>query len=126
MTDLPSLQNVCLLLLEDDALISLDTEEMLMALGASRVLVAHTIEEAEALIERETIDAAVLDLVIGQNHCEDLARRLVARPIPVIFASGMGDRASLPDALRFVPTVEKPYTQQALQAALATVLFDAR
>ncbi len=122
MTERHGLQNVCILLLEDDALISIDAEDMLMSLGAARVLVAHTIDEAEALIDREKIDAAVLDLVIGRDRCEDLAHRLVTRPVPVVFASGMDDRASLPEALRRVPTVEKPYSSQALQAALNSVL----
>ena len=118
-----ALQNICVLLLEDDALISIDTEDMLMSLGVRRVSTsAHTLEEAQAIVERETVDAAVLDLVIGHDRCEDFAIRLAAAAVPIVFASGMRDAASLPEALRDVPTVDKPYTSQALHSALARAL----
>ena len=120
--DCQPLRDVRILLLEDDALISLDAEDMLLGIGASRVLVAHTVEEAEALLERESVDVAVLDLVIGSGRCEDFARRLVARPLPIVFASGFGGDGALPEPLRQVPTVEKPYSPQTLHAALALVL----
>ena len=117
-----ALQNICVLLLEDDALISIDTEDMLMSLGVRRVYAAHTLEEAQAIVERETVDAAVLDLVIGHVRCEEFASRLAAARVPIVFASGMRDAASLPEALRDVPTVDKPYTSQALHSALARAL----
>lgn len=111
-----------ILLLEDDALISIDMEDMLLSLGVRQVLVAHTIEEARALAERETVDAAVLDLVIGQDRCEDFAIQMAARRVPIVFASGMHDTASLPEALREVQTVDKPCTTQALHAALSRAI----
>jgi CheY-like chemotaxis protein len=117
-----ALQNVCVLLLEDDALISIDTEDMLMSLGVRRVLVAHTLEEAQAIVESETVDAAVLDLVIGHDRCEDFACRLAARRTPIVFASGLRDPGSLPEQLREVPTVDKPYTSESLHRALAKAL----
>jgi len=122
LTDTPSLQQRSILLLEDDALISLDTEDALMALGAGRVLVAHTIEDAEALLASERIDAAVLDLVIGRGKSDALACRLVENGIPVVFASGFGDACGLADQLRGVPTIDKPYSPQTLYAALAAAL----
>ncbi len=117
-----ALQNTCVLLLEDDALISIDTEDMLMSLGVRRVLVAHAVEEAQSIVDQEAVDAAVLDLVIGQTRCEDFACRLAASGIPIVFASGMRDPASLPEILHDIPTVDKPYTSQALHAALAKAL----
>ena len=77
-----TLQGARILLLEDDALISIDTEDMLLSLGAARILIAHTIEEAAAIFAGEEIDAAVLDLVIGHDRCEDFARRLVENGTP--------------------------------------------
>ena len=120
-----SLQDVRILLLEDDALISIDAEDMLLSLGAARVLIAHTVEEAEAIVARERIDAAVLDLLIGSERCEEFAGRLAARPIPIVFASGFGDSGTLPEALKVVPTVAKPYSPQELCAALARALGSA-
>ena len=123
MSERPTaLQDVRILLLEDDALICLDTEDVLLSLGAAEVLVAHTIDEAEAILARQAVDAAVLDLVIGNDRSEALAHRLVTTAVPVVFASGFGDPASLPEALRLVPTVDKPYSGQALHAALIAAL----
>ncbi len=116
------LQGARILLLEDDALISIDTEDMLLSLGVAHILIAHTIEEAAALFAGEEIDAAVLDLVIGHHRCEDFARELVERGTPVVFASGFGDRSSLPELLRRVPTVEKPYSAEALHTALTAAM----
>jgi DNA-binding NtrC family response regulator len=115
------LKDARILLLEDDALISIDAEDMLRSLGAARVLVAHTVEEAEAIVAAETIDAAVLDLLIGSGSCEDFAGRLAARPLPIVFASGFGEGIR-PAPLRGVPTVAKPYSSQALGCALARAL----
>ena len=113
------LRDARILLLEDDALISLDTEEMLRALGARRVVVAHTLEAAEAAVRREAIDAAVLDIAIGPDRCDGFARMLLERAVPFVFATGYGDRAALPQDLRQVPKVVKPYGGAALLAALA-------
>lgn len=119
-TSLPAIGDV--LLLEDDALISLDTEDMLLALGATRVHVAHNLDEAEQIVSHRRLDAAVLDLVIGPARSEALARRLVERSMPVIFASGHDDVGELSAGLESVPMVRKPYSEQALLAALATAL----
>jgi DNA-binding NtrC family response regulator len=117
-----ALQNICVLLLEDDALISIDTEDMLLSLGVRQVHVAHSLDAAQAILERERVDVAVLDLVIGRHRAEGFAASLAAARIPIVFASGMRDSASLPEALRAVPTVDKPYTSQALHGALARAL----
>lgn len=118
----PALGEIRVLLLEDDALISLDTEDMLMSLGAARVHVAHSLDEAERVVAREEIDAAVLDLVIGSKRSEDFARRLVERSLPVIFASGYDDAGGVGDGLENVPMVQKPYSAEALEEALLAAL----
>jgi DNA-binding NtrC family response regulator len=112
------LRDVCVLLLEDDALISLDAEDMLRALGARRVVVAHTLESAAAAVGREPIDAAVLDILIGHGRSDGLARLLLALGLPVVFATGYSD-AAVPDDLRHLPKVVKPYSGAGLSAALA-------
>lgn len=106
-----------ILLLEDDALISLDAEDMLLGLGAARIFTAHTLAEAEAILGSEPVDAAVLDVRIGADRCDDLARKLTARAVPFVFASGYGDRSALPEDMRHLPTVDKPYSAEALSDA---------
>jgi DNA-binding NtrC family response regulator len=122
MERMKTLDGMRILLLEDDALISIDTHDMLLSIGAGEVLVANSLEDAEAILAAEPIDAAVLDLLIGRSRCVDLAASLLERDVPLIFASGFDDRASLPESLRAVPSVEKPCSAQALRAALLRAL----
>ena len=116
--------NLCdarILLLEDDAMISIDAEDMLIRLGAKRVLVAYSLPQAAALVGCESIDAAVLDVRIGDSHSDAFARDLGARRIPFIFASGYAAGTGLPADLQDVPTISKPYSPEALLAAFATL-----
>lgn len=110
-----------ILLLEDDALISVDAEDMLMAMGAREVFVAHTLADGEELLDREPVDAAVLDLLIGHQTCDGLARRLLARGIPFVFASGYPDASALPEEMRHVPQIMKPYSAEALRVAFERI-----
>jgi DNA-binding response OmpR family regulator len=123
MTVTSSLPRIgAVLLLEDDALISLDTEEILLSLGANSVHVAHNLDQAESIVAVEKLDVAVLDLVIGSGRSEALARRLVGQSLPVIFASGHDDVGEIAEGLERVPMVRKPYSAQSLQGALLAAL----
>jgi CheY-like chemotaxis protein len=116
--DYPALRGASILLLEDDALISIDAEDMLRTIGAGQVFVTHTLEAAADILGREAIDGAVLDVLIGRSRSDGLARLLADRRIPVVFASGYGE-LSVPEDLRHIPKVEKPYSGEALQIAFA-------
>jgi DNA-binding NtrC family response regulator len=111
-----------ILLLEDDALISIDIQEMLLSVGARQVMVANTLEEAEAILEAGSVDAVVLDLLIGRDRCDGLASRLVQLGMPVVLASGFYDPSGLPEELRRVPSVQKPCSPGTLEAALGLAL----
>ncbi len=110
-----------ILLLEDDALISLDAEDMLRGLGAASVLVAHNLADAETLVDGGGIDAAVLDVSIGRGRSDDLARTLAARGIPFVFTSGYTHPDAVPEDVRHVPVVEKPYSADILRAAFGSL-----
>ena len=108
-----------LLVLEDDALISIDAEDMLLGLGAGAVHLANNVAAATALLASHPIDLAVLDLRIGHGRSDAFAEELQARAIPFIIASGYGSDSELSATLSGVPTVGKPYTPEALQEAIA-------
>lgn len=116
-----NVRGACVLLLEDDALISLDAEEMLLELGVSRVLAAHNLADAGSLIEGSRIDAAVLDISIGRARSDGLARALAARCIPFVFTSGYAHPDALPEDIRHVPIVEKPFSAEILAAAFRSL-----
>lgn len=119
-TSLSALADI--LLVEDDGLISLDTEDMLLSLGVGRVHVAHNLAAAESIIASQKLDAAVLDLIIGAQRSEGVARYLIGQSVPVIFASGYDDIGAIAEGLEDVPTVRKPYSAEALETALAAAI----
>jgi light-regulated signal transduction histidine kinase (bacteriophytochrome)/CheY-like chemotaxis protein len=106
------------LLVEDQALIAMDTEEFLKALGASEVHVAASIENAfDAIIDMEP-DCAVLDLNLGSGTSESVALELERLGIPYVFATGYRDSVSIPDLFAGIPVVRKPIAEDKLATAL--------
>lgn len=102
-----ALDGVRLLLVEDQALIALDTEEMLRGLGAEVAMAGGEREALELLAEKRP-DCAVLDFNLGDATSEYLAERLKAEGVPFVFATGYSDAIMIPEHLRDVPVAHKP------------------
>lgn len=95
------------LVVEDQALIALDTEDLLRRLGASVRLSPDAAHAFQAL-EHFTPDHAVLDFSLGEGTSIAVADHLAAMGVPFIFATGYGDTVMIPERLRDVPVVRKP------------------
>ncbi|MDF1793515.1 MAG: GAF domain-containing protein [Thalassobaculaceae bacterium] len=106
------------LLLEDNLIIALATEDMLRNVGADHVAVCSTVAQAMRVIETTDIDFGVLDVNLGGNHSEDVAWELQRRGIPFIFVTGYGEKLpttrSFPDAA----VLQKPFAEERLAGAL--------
>jgi len=76
------------LIVEDDALLLLDLEEVLRQAGAQSVRSCCTIEQALRCSEAERFDAAIIDVRIGSDSIAPIARQLVARGTPFVFYTG--------------------------------------
>jgi CheY-like chemotaxis protein len=109
------------LLAEDEAILAMSTEDMLMRLGCSVVGPALSAAEAQALAEREPLDAALLDINMGDGATFSIARILKARGVPICFATGYG-AAGLPAEHNDVPVLQKPYTEHALAEMLQQLM----
>lgn len=109
------------LLLEDQLVIALDAEEMLMSIGIPNVITLATAEEALRQITRVLPDMAVLDVNLGSGTSIPVAEEFFSRGVPFVFATGYGDSVMIPDKLRSVPVVRKPYSAEALKSALQQV-----
>lgn len=107
------------LLVEDNVVIALDTEDLLLTLGATHVVVAGNIEEALRLIEVEKPSFAVLDVNLGSAMSWPIGIRLRELGVPHIFATGYGDTIVRPAEHRDTPTVTKPSTRDSLSRAIA-------
>ena len=54
-------------------------------------------------------DAALVDISLGRDSSAPIADRLLARSVPFAFATGYTDSAMLPEHLRSIPRLNKPY-----------------
>ena len=108
-----------ILLLEDELFISSALKEHMTLAGADVVETASTIGSAEASLDEIEFDAAILDIVLPDGDTRDLARRLAADNVRVVFHSGHLQpewiEEIVPDAL----FLQKPSDADALVAALA-------
>lgn len=105
------------LVLEDQLVIAIDVETMLAEHGAVAETAA-TAAEAMLVLARGLPDAAVLDVHLGMENSFAVADELLRRKIPFVFATGFGDDTIIPDHLRPVPVVRKPYSAMALAERL--------
>jgi len=97
-----------LLLVEDDALIAMNVEDMLDMLGYVVVAAAEGVEEALAAVECGGIDAALLDVNLQGRNSFPVADALAARAVPFVFATGYG-ALGLREDLRDRPVLVKPF-----------------
>lgn len=109
------------LLVEDNYIIALDTEDMLRKLGVETVRAAGTVAHALELIEAAKPDFALLDVNLGDEKCFEITARLRDLGVPFAFATGYGDNHGLPAAYADAPIVPKPYNSDDLEKALTSV-----
>lgn len=117
-----SLSGLRVLLVEDQVLIALDAESCLKAMGAAQVLIAPTSEQAMRHITQARPDLAVLDVNLGDHTSAPVAEALRNLGVPFVFATGYGDTVMVPESMRTVPIVRKPYADATLAAAIAGLL----
>ena len=108
-----------LLVVEDEAVISMDLECILEDLGHQVLGVAANVERALELVSRFSADAdgAVLDVNLGGKSSVPVAEALRAHGVPFVVASGY-EREEL-EQLGFAEKgVSKPYSATEIDQAL--------
>jgi CheY-like chemotaxis protein len=105
------------LVADDEPLIAMNLAEELEAAGAVVVGTAASMESAVALLGCEEVDAAVLDIMLGNELVYPLADSLSARSIPYVFATGYLTEA-LPEKYADIPICGKPFAANAVVEAL--------
>jgi light-regulated signal transduction histidine kinase (bacteriophytochrome) len=113
-----TLKGMSILVVEDQALIALDTEDTLRRLGAVQVTLAPSVADAEKAISTWSPDVAVLDFNLGGETSEEIADRLMRERIPFVFSTGYGDNVMIPTRFEHVPIVRKPVNGMVLAAQL--------
>lgn len=110
------------LLLEDNMVIALSTEDVLLSLGATRVTMLASAHEALEAIASDPPKVAVLDVNLGEETSFVVAARLRELGIPFVFATGYGESTVVPEGMGNVPVLKKPYASEQVTRALAAVL----
>jgi CheY-like chemotaxis protein len=107
------------LIVEDNLIIAMGAEVILLELGARHVETAASVSQAMKAIERSRPSFALLDINLGAENSIAVGRRLLELEVPFIFATGYGERAPIPQELAAAPIIQKPYTREVVEAALA-------
>ncbi|ACA16797.1 response regulator receiver protein [Methylobacterium sp. 4-46] len=106
------------LIVEDEMLIALELSDLVTDAQGSPVGPARTNREALALLDREPVDVAILDLNLADGEATPTAERLIRGGIPVLVCTG----GVLPRAMRLMwpdlPVHRKPLHGDRLLRAL--------
>jgi CheY-like chemotaxis protein len=106
-----------ILIVEDEPIVALSLQDLLCELGYEVVGPALRVPAALALVDCERIDAAILDVNMGDGDSYPVARALRARAIPYLFATGYG-RQGLEPGHETTLVLQKPYRDRQVEAAL--------
>ena len=95
-----------------------DLEDTILGFGAKAVRTAASVARALDMIADRPPDFALLDVGLVREKTFAVAERLDALKIPFVFVTGYGADVRLPAALAGKPRLPKPYSTEALKAAL--------
>src|SRR5437762_10954305 len=97
-----------ILVVEDEVIVAIDIQMILEDAGARVVGPAHTLRSALERAEHEEISAAILDLRLGRDSIEPVARTLARRGIPFLFYTGQSRADPLRSEWPSAPLLSKP------------------
>jgi CheY-like chemotaxis protein len=106
---------------EDSLIVALRIERMLRKLGAAQALLCSTNQQAIAHIEKDQIDAAILDINLKGEMSYAAAEALEEKQIPFVFETGYGQTPGLPERFAGRKVVAKPFSEVDLAEALLGV-----
>ena len=107
------------LLLEDNYIIALDLAGLVSEAGAEPLGPVASVEDALRVIEGGGVEAAILDVNLGEEDAFAVAERLERQGIPFAFATGYSPQDVLPpERAAAVPVLSKPYSAGDVRALL--------
>ena len=111
------------LVVEDEAAISLLLEDMLLDFGCEVVGPAARLGTALELVRDETVDLAILDVNVAGEPIYPVVSALADMKVPFVFSTGYGS-AGIKDLYRDRPVLQKPFAQHDLQQKLLQALHE--
>jgi CheY-like chemotaxis protein len=117
-----SMDEIRVLVIEDSFMIVTALELAFDSFGWTLVGPATRVPEALALIKSERFDAVLLDVNLDGEMSWDVAAALKARAIPFVLSTGYEIGALLPDFLKGINVVRKPFKISELEQTILDVL----
>ena len=117
---MPSLQGARVLVVEDEAMLSLSLRDMLLDLGCVVAGTADKLDDALQMARTSEFDVALLDINLGGKRVDPVAEVIRARGTPIVFVSGYGRTGASGLVL------EKPYDPADLERVLNQALGASR
>lgn len=102
-----SLHGCAVLVIEDEFFQARETRQTLEQAGAQVIGPFASGDGLEALLDRQAVDLALIDINLGEGPSFDAAYLLRARGIPFVIVTGY-DAAAMPQDLADVPAIAKP------------------
>jgi two-component sensor histidine kinase/response regulator RpfG family c-di-GMP phosphodiesterase len=110
-----------ILLVEDEALLSLFMRDLLTEMGFAVAGPYNSVKDAMAAAQSEVLAGAVLDVNLSGEFVYPLAEFLDANDIPFVFVTGYAEDR-IEQRFDGVPVLQKPLTRELLERALAAVM----
>jgi DNA-binding response OmpR family regulator len=111
-----------ILVVEDQALIAMEVQDCLSRAGAVVVGPFGRLERGLAEAEKQSLDAALLDVDLNGVRCWPIAEILAARAIPFAFTTGFAGSIATPERFAGYPVLTKPYREEDVLAVLRKLL----
>jgi len=107
-----------ILVVEDEYMLAMHLADVLRAQGATVVGPAGSVRDAMALVEgQDALSAAVLDVNLRNERVYPVADALLARGVPIVFATGY-EELLLQRPYLGIPRCSKPYDQASIIGVL--------
>ncbi|MSU90039.1 response regulator [Rhodobacteraceae bacterium 2CG4] len=117
--DAPSAQRI--LVVEDDPIVAMDLADTLETLGYTVVATAHNVASALTSLHKTPPDLAVIDINLGRETSEPIARELLARGIPFLLSTGYEAEADPESVFASQPRIIKPFSSTELKERLGAL-----
>lgn len=117
------LEDCTILLVEDDAVVAIDTKAMIEQMGGKVVGPAYSLGQGFHYLQTDAVDCALLDINLNSLVVFGLADALAERNVPFVFLSA-DSLASVPAQHRSRRFIHKPFSASSLVAAIREAITE--
>lgn len=106
------------LIVEDEALTAIDLEYIVLEITPAEIITESSVTRTKRVLN-QPFDFAFLDIDVTNGKTFEVAQLLGQKGVPFVFVSG-GPRAQVPEELRWVPFIAKPFRRSQIAEVLPT------